>query len=66
MILTDLEIRAINALRRTPYAATLLGVAKRAAAAARERYETTPSSEENRLLVAESSDVIKLLFTKEL
>lgn len=66
MILNDLEFRALNALRRGPHAATLRGIAKRAAAAARERYETTPSSEENRLAAAESNDVIAQLFTKEL
>lgn len=66
MILTDLEIRAINALRRGPLAATLLGVVKRAAIATRERYESTPASEENRLKLVESNDIIQLLFTKEL
>lgn len=66
MILTDLEIRAINALRRGPLAATLLGVVKRAAVATREHYESTPASEENRLKLVESNDIIQLLFTKEL
>lgn len=66
MILTDLEIRALNALRRGPHAATLRSIALRAAASARERYETAPSSEANRLLVAESNDVVVQLFTKAL
>lgn len=66
MNLTDAEIRALNSLRRSPHAATLKAVAVRAAAAARERYETTPSTDENRLVAAEAGDVIAMLFTKEL
>lgn len=66
MTLSDAEIRAINTLRRSPHAATIMAVAKRAAAKARERYELTPSTEENRMAAVESNDVVAVLFTQEL
>ena len=66
MTFSDSEIRALNSLRRHPHAATLQRIAVRAAAAARERYEVTPSTEENRLKAAEANDVIVALFSKEL
>jgi hypothetical protein len=62
MILTDLEIRALNAIRRSPHAATLRSIAVKTAARARERYETTPSTEENRLQAAAANDVVARLF----
>lgn len=60
--LTPIEIRALNAMRRRPDAAVLAGVVAKAALAAREQYESTPASEENRLAAVEANVVSNVLF----